>query len=127
MGLAPGGLMRQHIYEDPYGMDAWDTTHRSRCFVHILNSLQHREVMGRNPPTKAPHAADYAKAGLPWFEYYADAPAVDGSSKLAGLISVAANWFKKNKVPMPENDPLGQAKTVSLRASRKSIVRESDF
>ena len=24
MGLAPGGRMRQEIYEDPYGLDAWD-------------------------------------------------------------------------------------------------------
>ena len=24
MGLAPGGLMRQQIYEDEYGIDAWD-------------------------------------------------------------------------------------------------------
>jgi len=24
MGLAPGGRMRQEIYDDPYGLDAWD-------------------------------------------------------------------------------------------------------
>ena len=24
MGLAPGGLMRQEIYEDEYGFSAWD-------------------------------------------------------------------------------------------------------
>ena len=24
MGLAPGGLMRQEIYEDEYGLEAWD-------------------------------------------------------------------------------------------------------
>ena len=28
--------MRQEIYEDKYGFDAWDTSTRSRCFVHIL-------------------------------------------------------------------------------------------
>ena len=38
MGLAPGGLMRQKIYEDPHDFDAWDRSARSRCFVHILNS-----------------------------------------------------------------------------------------
>lgn len=127
MGLAPGGLMRQHIYEDSYGIDAWDTAHRSRCFVHILNSLQYRGVSGRYPPTKAPNAADYTKAGLPWFEYYSDAPAVAGSSKLAGLASVAANWFKKGSAPMPDNDPVSVTNKVALGPSRKSIVREGEM
>ena len=39
MGLAPGGLMRQQIYEDEYGLDAWEPSARSRCFVHIINSV----------------------------------------------------------------------------------------
>lgn len=127
MGLAPGGLMHQHIYEDTYGLDAWDTSHRSRCFVHVLNSLQYREVTGRNPPMKAPNAADYTKAGLPWFEYYADSPAVDGRSKLASLVSVAAKWIKKSKALMPENDPVEGMKKVALGPSRKSIVREGEI
>src|SRR5262249_23017703 len=33
MGLAPGGRMRQHIYDDEHGLDAWDQEHASRCFV----------------------------------------------------------------------------------------------
>ncbi len=33
MGLAPGGRMRQEIYEDPYSIHDWDTDQRSRCFV----------------------------------------------------------------------------------------------
>ena len=38
MGLAPGGRMQQEIYDDPYGLDAWDQRHASRCFVSIVNS-----------------------------------------------------------------------------------------
>ena len=30
LGLAPGGLMRQEIYEDEHGIDAWDTSTGSR-------------------------------------------------------------------------------------------------
>ena len=52
MGLAPGGLMHQEIYEDDYGFDAWDTDHPSRCFVHILNSVQYQSVTGKKPPTR---------------------------------------------------------------------------
>ena len=51
LGLAPGGLMRQEVYEDPHGFDAWDTSVRFRCFVHILNSVQYLGVTGREPPT----------------------------------------------------------------------------
>lgn len=46
MGLAPGGLMHQEIYQDEYGLDAWDTTAPSRCFVHLLNSAQWQAATG---------------------------------------------------------------------------------
>ena len=51
MGLAPGGLMRQEVYEDEYGLEAWDLSHSSRCFVHIVNSVQYLEVTGERPPS----------------------------------------------------------------------------
>ncbi|MDA1261115.1 MAG: hypothetical protein O3A20_10915, partial [Planctomycetota bacterium] len=38
MGLAPGGRMRQEIYEDPFGLHAWEKQ-SSRCFVHLCNSM----------------------------------------------------------------------------------------
>ncbi len=40
MGLAPGGRMKQDIYDDPYGLDAWDQRQASRCFVSIVNTVQ---------------------------------------------------------------------------------------
>ena len=46
-GLAPGGLMRQELYEDRYGLSAWDTAQPSRCFAHILNSQQWATVTGK--------------------------------------------------------------------------------
>jgi hypothetical protein len=64
MGLAPGGLMRQEIYDDKYGVDAWDQSAGSRCFVHLLNSLGYLEVTGQRPPQPPPTAADYTRAGL---------------------------------------------------------------
>ena len=70
MGLAPGGLMRQEIYEDPYGFDVWDRKTSSRCFIHIVNSLQYFALTGEEPPTQPPDAQSYTNAGLPWFEYY---------------------------------------------------------
>lgn len=52
MGLAPGGLMKQEIYKDPHGLDKWETSASSRCFVHIVNSLQYKAITGANPPAK---------------------------------------------------------------------------
>ncbi len=84
MGLAPGGRMRQEIYDDPYDLFDWDTSHTSRCFVHIANSLVWRSVTGDRPPTAPPTAADYSRRGLPWFDYYDDrGAAVRGSGVLS--------------------------------------------
>src|SRR5215813_8411534 len=87
MGLAPGGRMRQHIYDDAHGLEAWDQDRGSRCFIAIANSLSWRAITGEAPPSLPPTARDYAKAKLPWFDYYADAPAVEGAGVLANLLS----------------------------------------
>jgi len=127
MGLAPGGLMRQEIYEDHYGFDAWDRSTRSRCFVHILNSVQFFAVTGVEPLGKPPTAKQYTDAGLPWFDYYAaDQKALDGAKKLAGLDSVAAKKVKKGEGVLKDNDPVSPAMVKRLHAN-KQLVREGDF
>ena len=89
MGLAPGGRMRQEIYDDPYGLDAWDQRHASRCFVTIANSAQWIAITGERPPTEPPTAAQYTAHGLPWFDYYdGDAKAIEGAETLGKLKSV---------------------------------------
>ena len=126
MGLAPGGLMRQEIYEDPFGKDAWDTATYSRCFIHIVNSMQYHEIVGEYPPHHPPSAVDYTNAGLPWFDYYdAELKAVSGSVALAGLDSVAAKGIKKNEQPLDDNLPLdiNNVEVIKVAADR---VREWD-
>ena len=96
LGLAPGGLMFQEIYEDPYGFEAWDTSVRSRCFVHLLNRFQFLAVTDAEPPNIPPTAEEYTNAGLPWLEYYAgDRAALHGATQLAGLDSVDTALEKK--------------------------------
>ena len=105
MGLAPGGLMRQEIYEDEHGIGAW-ARKSSRCFVHLLNSVRFFAVTGAEPPNKPPTAADYSNAGLPWFDYYGgDQAALEGAKKLAGMSSVAAKSWQKGEGALPGNDP----------------------
>jgi len=90
MGLAAGGRMTQQIYADPHGLDAWDQSVSSRCFVSLVDAVQWREITGEAPPTRPPTAADYTKAGLPWFDYYAaDLETLGGAQALALVKSVA--------------------------------------
>ena len=114
MGLAPGGRMRQQIYDDKQGLEAWDQAHGSRCFVAIANSLSWRAITGEAPPSLPPTARDYAKAKLPWFDYYADAPAVEGAGVLANLLSVVGLGKKKGETPLPENEPADASVVVPL-------------
>jgi hypothetical protein len=128
MGLAPGGLMRQEIYEDAYGIEAWDTSVHARCFVHLLNALQYRSVTGNAPPTVPPAAKDYAAAGIPWFDYYAaDLKALEGAAKLAGLDSVAVKGIKSGKKSLPENDPVTPGKVVALRPGAPGAIRDGEW
>ncbi len=127
MGLAPGGRMKQEIFDDPYGLDAWDQRHSSRCFVTIANSAVWRTVTGERPPTDPPTAASYTKAGLPWFEYYGgDAKVLDGAENLAKLKTVAETANDKDS-PLPENESVEPEKIFPLGGRRAQVVREAEF
>lgn len=88
MGLAPGGKIKQEIYTDDEGIDAWDQDQASRCFVHIVNSNDYASITGSIPPYRPILAADYEAAGLPWYDYYSDSAAEEGSDVLASLKSL---------------------------------------
>lgn len=127
MGLAPGGLMKQEIYQDTYGLDAWDLTVSSRCYVHIANSEQYKTITGKQAPHLPPTANDYTNAGLPWFDYYNDgAQALEGSEKLAGTDSVAAKGIKKGENPLPDNAPVTPKEVINIQG-KKRVVREGIF
>ena len=99
MGLAPGGRMKQEIYDDPFDLDDWETAHGSRCFIHLTNSLVWRSITGQQPPHVPPTAEEYNRAGLPWFDIYSEGThAVTGSKVLAGLESVTAMGQKKGRL-----------------------------
>ncbi len=93
--------------------------------MHILNSVQYRTVTGDNSPSLPPSAADYARAGLPWFEYYAsDLAALSGAASLAGLDSVGALKIKKGEGEWEDNEPVQPEKIIKLQDGH---VREGEF
>jgi hypothetical protein len=70
MGLGAGGRMKQKLYEDPFGVDTWDTDAFGRCFVHIVNSEAWREITGEPVPPTPVTAEAYKQHGYPWFGLY---------------------------------------------------------
>ncbi len=125
MGLGAGGQMEQEIYDDSYGFDDWDLRHSSRCFVHLANSMVWRAITGDDPPTVPPTSSEYTRAGLPWFDYYSDSKALQGSEKLAKVKSVAQLGKEKGDVPLPENQSVKVESVIKLRKGlKKGQVRE---
>ena len=119
--------MRQEIYEDDYGFDAWDLNASSRCFVHILNSNQWKKVTGQPLPGAPPSASDYTNAGLPWFEYYDDKlKKLKGSTKLSGLDSVAAKKIKLGEKPLKDNESV-EPTVIQTLGQNSSKVTEGQW
>ena len=127
MGLAPGGKMTQEIYDDPFAFADWDLRHRSRCFLHLANSMAWRQITGAEPPTVPPTAKEYTEHGLPWFDYYAETPAVDGGGRLGKVLKSVGELGKgKDDGPLPENQSVepGPVLRVGPVARSGKAVRE---
>jgi hypothetical protein len=128
MGLAPGGRMRQEIYDDPFKLADWDQEHAARCFVHIANSQVWRAITGEAPPTVPLTAREYKRNGIPWFEYYSDGNAVEGSAVLNRLKSIVQFATEQQDVPLSDNDSVDVDRVVVLRQGlEKGQVREGHF
>ncbi len=126
MGLAPGGLMRQSITRDSYGLEAWDQSAGARCFVHLVNSLSYHTITGHYPPQRPLTAKQYTAVGMPWFENYAaDKKSLPGSPALAALDSLAARFIKKGRGLLPGNKSVKPKIVISLTEELR--VREGEF
>ena len=80
--------MRQQIYADPYGFDAWDWGISTRFFLTLVDASQWLRITSKEPPANPPTSDDYTKAGLPWFDYYWSSPTLAGAPAFSGLKSV---------------------------------------
>lgn len=70
MGISAGGVMRQKIYPDPYGIGTWDPDNCGTVTVHVLNAEQYAQVTGREPPLTPISVETYLERGFPWFDLY---------------------------------------------------------
>ena len=126
MGYAPGGRMRQKILKDPFDLYDWELDEKSRCFVHIANSLVWKAITGEAPPTVPFTGKEYTQHDLPWFKYYSDnSSALKGSSRLSKLKSIFAIGKHKGYAPIPENESFHVENIIELRKGlREGQVRE---
>jgi hypothetical protein len=126
MGLGAGGSMRQEIFKDHHNFADWDLSVSSRCFVHLCNSLIWRQITGTNPPHPPFTAKEYAKARIPWFDYYRDDLAtLPGSTVLDNVKSVVALGQTKGEKPLPDNSSTQPELIVQYGNVRRSDeVRE---
>ncbi len=84
--------MRQKIYPDPYGIDVWDLDNYGRVTIHIVNSVEYREITGRMPPPTPIDAATYTAHQLPWFDLYDETQGdVDPSKRLTQVKTIAVH------------------------------------
>ena len=122
MGLAAGGRMRQEIYTDRFDLSDWDLDQGARVFVHLTNSAVWQAITGQAPPSRPPTAADYSRAGLPWYEYYDETREVaPGSDLLRRLRSVLELSAGRGGSPLPENASVPPGRVIRLPERR---VRE---
>ncbi len=124
MGLAAGGRMKQEIYPDPHGIDTWDPDHYGRVYVHIVNSLDFREITGLEPPGTPVSARMYTEYGYPWFDLYdEDKGDVKAASKLKKVKSVKEMDKEKGFESQQDDAPVNVSpdKVVTLRGSRRKV------
>ena len=90
MGFGAGGVMKQKIYPDPYGLDTWDVENRGSVAVHIANSEQFADITGSPPPPPPIDAQTYTAHGFPWFDLYDEARgSVPAAERLVGVKTIA--------------------------------------
>lgn len=123
MGIAQGGSIEQEIFKSKVDRDDWGQTY-SRCFVAIANSLCWQHITGQVPPHMPPTAKDYAAQGLPWFDYYADSPALNGSEILSKVKTVAEIDTETGVAMLPENEGMDpkSVKTVLLGPNKRPAL-----
>jgi hypothetical protein len=129
MGFGAGGRMHQEIYEDIFEPSHWDWDSTQRVFVSLLHAKDWKSVIGEDVFNEPPTAEDYARQGLPWFDYYAkDLEAVSGSPKLAQVKSVAQLHLDKTGAHLSNSSDFATGQPVQLSNQRphQRRVRTSD-
>jgi hypothetical protein len=91
LAIAAGGRMRERVGADRFGIEAWDQSARTRCFITLVDGEELSRGTGIPVPLPPPFTpADYQRKGLPWFEYANDGVvALGGASDVPEIKSIS--------------------------------------
>jgi hypothetical protein len=99
--------MQQENYPDPFELADWDIASAERVFDTLVHARDWKAVTGEAAPRRPPTAKTYAKAGLPWFEFYGkDQAALPGGRRLQGVKSVATLFKKTMGTVLPDSQDI---------------------
>ena len=80
------------------GQDFWTRLAQRLLAVCYVGNINLNAMTGERPPSRPPAAADYTRAGLPWFDYYGgDREALEGAVAFAKVKSVARTGAEKKR------------------------------
>ncbi len=121
MGLGAGGLMSQQVYEDTFGIDAWDSA-TSRVFLHLANSLAWQAITGTAPPASPCTVEAYTRSRMPWYDHYVEgAPVADGGKNLKGVKSAHSMATAKGVPFLPSNASVAVAQENVVPLGGKAV------
>jgi hypothetical protein len=116
LGLGAGGVIRQKIYPDPYGLDTWDPNNFGEVIVHLVNSARFHEITGIAPPDTPVDAKAYTDHGLPWLALYdeakGDIPPADEFLKVKTISARDAELEAATGGEHPFDVPESQIRTI---------------
>jgi hypothetical protein len=128
MSLAAGGKMKQQVFKDRHGLEAWDTEHTSKFFVHLVNSMAWQMITGKEPPTVPLTAKEYTARGFPWFEYYEEKPALKPTSEMEAIKPIKDMPGGKHMLPENESvEPKNIKEIPPKKEKNPHEVREGKF
>jgi len=125
MGIAPGGRIKQQVYEDEYELADWDQAQMRRCFIHLCDAARWRALTGAKPPRKPIRPREYRDGGLPWFNFFRKkSKTLKGSTKLASLETVADHAKTIGDPPLNDNVAADDIEAIHAQARE---VRDRDW
>ncbi|KAH8734509.1 hypothetical protein BGZ61DRAFT_503188 [Ilyonectria robusta] len=118
MNLAPGGLIKQNIVEDPLrGTEArWDTTKTVTFNVQILNTSSFSRITGQPAPETPIDATSYAALGYPF--HFMEEGDTTVSGNFDGVKSVATIDGKHDGVIETKVKPIKQSSAIAVSSSK---------
>lgn len=114
MGLGAGGAITQSIATPVEPHDNWDLTAGVSTFVRTVNTEQWQAITGERPHTPPLTIEEYRAYGFPWFEWYDDTLARQGSESLASVSTVREVGAKKGVDSLPDNGSFVPPKPVVI-------------